>query len=137
MDKSFESRCRSIIAVTKRIFGYGLLFSFAFLFILYLTACWSITSGVKAISAEANEEFPGDRIEALIKYAGSENHSLRQRNKTVWALGQIGDERALSALRKWYIGGPCDHDEFLCQHELQKAITLCQGGFNATAWLPR
>lgn len=137
MDKSIESKLRSRFAVAKKIVGYGVLFSLAFLLILYLMACWSIRSGVKAISSEVNEEFPGDRIEALIKYAGSENHSLRQRNMAVWALGQIGDERAMSALRKWYIGGPCDHDEFLCQHELQKAITLCEGGFNATAWLPR
>jgi HEAT repeat protein len=99
--------------------------------------CFSIRSSAKEISAEATQQYPGDRIEALITYVESENHSLRQRNRTVWALGQIGDQRALPILTESYTGGPCDHENCLCQGELQKAIKLCKGSFNATAWLPR
>ena len=137
MEERVESKRSSRFAITKRILGYGILFCFAFLFIAYLMACWSIRSSVKEIGAEATQEFRGDRIEALMSYVNSENHSLRQRNRAVWALGQIGDERALPVLEKWYTGGPCDHDNSLCQRELQRAVKGCKGAFNATAWLPR
>jgi len=132
-----ESKRSKRFAVAGKVLGYGILFCFAFLFVSYLTACFSIRSSVKDISAEATRQFPGDRIEALITYVDSEDHGLRQRDRAVWALGQIGDERALGALEKSYTGRPCEHDNCLCQRELQKAIKLCSGAFNATAWLPR
>jgi hypothetical protein len=137
MEKRIGSKCSGRFALVKKVLGYGILSCFAFLLIGYLMACWSIRSSVKAISAEATQQYSGDRIGALITYVDSENHSLRQRNRAVWALGQIGDKRALPVLERWYTGQPCDHDNCLCQRELQKAIQLCKGSFNATAWLPR
>ena len=137
MEKRIESKHGGRFAVAKRVLGYGILFCFAFVFVAYLMICFSIRSSVKEMSAAATKEYPGDRIEALITYVKSENHSLGQRNRAVWALGQIGDERALAILEKSYTGGPCDHDNCLCQRGLQGAIKLCKGGFNATAWLPR
>ncbi len=137
MQEGDESKSRSGWAAVKRVFGYGILICFTFLFVGYLWACFSIRSSVKEISAQATQEYPGDRIEALMVYVDSENHSLKQRNHAIWALGQIGDQRALTTLEKFYTGGPCDHDSRLCQGELQKAIKQCKGSFNATAWLPR
>ena len=137
MEKPIESKRSSRFTVAKKVVGYGISFCFASLFIAYLAICFSIRSSVKEMSAEATKQYPGDRIEALITYANSEDNSLRQRNRAVWALGQIGDERALATLEKSYTGGPCDHGNYLCQRELQKAIKLCKGGLNATAWLPR
>jgi hypothetical protein len=137
MEKQIESKTGSRIATIKKVLVYGTLICFAFLFIVYLWACFDIRFAVKEISAEATQQYPGDRIEALISYVKSEDHSLRQRNRAVWALGQIGDKRALPVLNQFYTGGPCDHAHCLCQYELQKAIKLCKGSFNATAWLPR
>ena len=137
MEKHFEFKGNCRLVAAKKVLGYGALCLFAFLFIAFVMVCWSIRSSVKEISAEAVSQYPGDRIEALMTYVGSENHSLRQRNRAVWALGQIGDERALRVLEKWYTGLPCDHDKSLCQRELSKAIKACNGAFNATAWLPR
>lgn len=137
MEKRIESGRGSRFAVAKRILGYGILFCFAFVFVTYLMACWSIRSSVKEMSAVATKEYPGDRTEALMRYLDSENHSLRERNRAVWALGQIGDGRALPVLEKSYTGRPCDHENRLCQRELQKAIKACKSAFNATAWLPR
>ena len=137
MEKPIESRRSSRFAIVRKVFVYGTLSCLAFLLIAFVMICFSIRSGVKEISAEATQQYPGDRIEALIAYVESENHSLRQRNRAVWALGQIGDERALPILTESHTGEPCDHDSFLCQGELQKAIKLCKGSFNATAWLPR
>ena len=137
MEKQIESKGSSRFVIVKKVLVYGTLSCLAFLLAAFVMICFSIRSSVKKISAEATQQYPGDRIEALITYVKSENHSLRQRNRAVWALGQIGDERALPTLEKSYTGGPCDHDSRLCQGELQKAIKLCKGGFNATAWLPR
>ena len=137
MNKHIESQYKSRFAAAKKTLGYGSLCCLAFLFIAFVLICWSIRTSVKEMSAEAVGEYPGDRITALMAYVDSGNHSLRQRNRAVWALGQIGDKRALPVLEKWYTGQPCDHKNSLCQYELGKAIKACNGAFNATAWLPR
>jgi hypothetical protein len=137
MENQIESKTSSRSATIKKVLIYGASVCFAFLFIVFLWICFDIRSGVQRISAEATQQYPGDRVEALITYVKSEDHSLRLRNRAVWALGQIGDKRALPELNQFYTGAPCDHDRLLCQYELQKAIKLCQGSFNATAWLPR
>ncbi|MEJ2705612.1 MAG: hypothetical protein P8Z79_24500 [Sedimentisphaerales bacterium] len=137
MEERVEAKHSGRFAAVRKVLVYGILSCFAFLFVAYTLACWSIRSGVKEISAEAVRQYPGDRVEALTAYVDSEDHSLRKRNRAVWALGQIGDKRALPVLEKYYTGGPCDHENSLCQGELAKAIKLCNGAFNATAWLPR
>jgi len=137
MEKRIESRSSSRFASVKKVIVYGSLSCLAFLLFAFVMIFWSLRSSVKEISDEATNLYPGDRIEALMAYVDSENHSLRQRNRAVWALGQIGDKRALPVLEKSYTGGPCDHDNCLCQGELQKAIKKCKSSFNATAWLPR
>jgi HEAT repeat protein len=137
MEKHDKSKSPTGWASFKRALRYGALICFTLLFVGYLCICFSIRSSVKEISAKAVQEYPGDRIEALMTYVESANHNLRQRNRAVWALGQIGDSRALPVLEKFRTGKPCDHDSTLCQGELRKAIKACKGSFNATAWLPR
>ena len=137
MQEHDESKSRSGWANLKQALGYGALICFAFLFAAFVCICFSIRSSVKEIGATAVSQYPGDRVEALMKYVDSKNHSLKQRNRAVWALGQIGDERALTMLEKFRTGQPCDHSSTLCQREVEKAIKACKGAFNATAWLPR
>jgi hypothetical protein len=52
-------------------------------------------------------------------------------------LGQLGDQKSLVVLKSYYTGEPCDHEKFLCQYELEKAIKLLEGGFNITAFVWR
>ena len=137
MEKQIESKSSNRLTKVKKVIVYGVSICFAFLFIVFLWACFDIRSGVQKISAEATQQYHGDRVEVLIAYVKSDGHSFRKRNLAVWALGQIGDKRALPVLNQFYTGGPCDHNHYLCQEELQKAIKLCKGSFNATAWLPR
>jgi len=137
MKKRDESKGPCGWAGLKRALLYGALICFTLLFVGYMWICFSIRSSVKEISAQAVTEYPGDRVDALMTYVESANHSLRQRKRAVWALGQIGDSRALPTLEKFRTGKPCDHSSRLCQHELAKAIKACSGAFNATAWLPR
>jgi len=88
----------------------------------------SIQSGLdqRCAIAQRSHPRPGDDVAAMMAYVRSESHSLRERNLTVWALGQARDERALPILQSYYRGGECDHDRCLCQGELYKAIKLCQ-----------
>lgn len=101
--------------------------------VAYVSVSLWIGSDVKKTAREALRQHKGDRVEALIAYAQSSEHSLRERNRAVWALGQLGDRRALATLTNLRTGRPCDHDSELCQRELAKAIELVEGDLNVTA----
>jgi hypothetical protein len=105
----------------------------AVLVLAFLAVSWRIGSDVWAMSRVAVEEYGGDPISALMTYVESSEHSLRDRNRAVWALGHLGDARALPVLEKHHTGEPCDHERRLCQRELWKAIQLCRGGLNLPA----
>ncbi len=77
--------------------------------------------------AQAAHPHPGDDVAAMLDYAQSSSHSPRQRNRMIWGLGQARDPRSLPFLESACTGEPCDHERHLCQHELAKAIRLCQG----------
>jgi hypothetical protein len=96
----------------------------------------AISSAVHAASEAALLEQPGDRVLALMAYVESPKHTLRDRNRAIWALGQLGDARALPVLETNFTGRDCDHARALCQYELRKAIRLCRGATNvaAVAW---
>jgi hypothetical protein len=104
---------------------------------LLLGTSWLIGSGVHAASEAALLEQPGDRVPALMAYLESPTHTLRERNRAVWALGQLGDARALPVLEKHFTGRECDHGRVLCQHELRKAIRLCRDATNVSAFIWR
>jgi len=120
--------------LTKNIFRQIVWAIGGLLPVIFIIVCFSIGSGVKEISDEALEIHPGDRVEALINLMESEDQPFAKKNRAVWALGQLGDARALPLLKKHYTGEPCDHTRFLCQKELKKAIKLLEGGLNITAW---
>ena len=111
----------------------GMAVAGALLIVALLAGSWAIASGVQAASGLAVQEYRGDRISALMAFAASPAHSLRDRNRAVWALGQLGDARALTILEEHETGEPCDHNRELCQRELKKAIRLCRGGLNLPA----
>ena len=105
--------------------------------VAYIFLSLRIGAEVRAMSQTAIQQHPGDHLEALLQCVEDTNLSLRERNRAVWALGQLGDRRALTTLRKHHEGGSCDHANALCQRELAKAIKLLEGGVNASAWVWR
>lgn len=137
MEKLAVPKQKRRLVSLKRVLVYGVLSCVVFVLVMYVGICFGIRSAVKQMSAEATKEYPGDRVEALIAYVSSENHSLKKRNRAVWALGQIGDKSALPVLESFYTGGECDHEKELCHRELKHAIHGCKGGLNLTAWLRR
>lgn len=85
-----------------------------------------IRSGIERTSAEAVRRFPGDPVQALIATVECERCALKDRNRSVWALGQTVATPALPTLQRYYTGAACRHDERLCQHELRKAIRMIE-----------
>ena len=78
--------------------------------------------------AQQAHPHPEDDVAALVDFMNSAEHSLWDRNhKAIWALGRLGDAKALSALESVYTGESCDHETGLCQYELEKAIKQCGG----------
>ena len=103
----------------------------------------SIELGVKRICARATRAYPGDKVEALMMFVKSDEYGYdAQRysanNRAFWALGQLGDKRALPFLRDLVTGQPCDHETNLCQGEIKEAIQkLESNGFNLPKFLWR
>jgi hypothetical protein len=87
------------------------------------TAWAMIEWGVASAQRSAVAQFSGrDSSQALIDLVNCENCAMEQRNRAVWTLGQIREQRALAALHQHFYDGPCDHSKFICQHELRKAL---------------
>jgi hypothetical protein len=110
-----------------------------FLLFFIITCSW-IGHEVRSRCKEAKREYGGDCVEALATVLKDENHSFRERNSAIWALGQLGDSRALPVLRNYYTGNipPREPlDKVISQYELEKAIKLANGGFNISALIWR
>jgi hypothetical protein len=102
-----------------------------------------IELGVKKVCAAATQKYPGDKVEALMmsvetKEYGYDAHRYSVNNYAFWALGQLGDKRALPFLKKLATGQPCDHETNLCQGEITKAINKLETNeFNLPKFLFR
>ena len=96
----------------------------------------SIGFGVNRACKDAQKSYSGDCVDALTGQLTDEKSTFRTRNTAIWALGQLGDSRALPALRRYYTGKipPREPiDAGISQYELKKAIHLLEGGINITA----
>ncbi|MCU0639952.1 MAG: hypothetical protein MUF59_08795 [Candidatus Krumholzibacteria bacterium] len=112
-------------------------FALGFLAISFLAVCFIIGHGVDSISEKALRDHPGDKVAALMALVESDQHTYHDKNHAVWALGQLGDPRALPLLRKYYTGAESGDDTSLSQYELGKAIELCDGETNIGAFIWR
>ena len=117
--------------------GLGL---FLFLLLFFVTTK-QIGAGVDNICDTAKSRYEGTCVDALMKYLDDEQNSFDTRNSAVWALGQLGDPKALHSLEKYYDAGfkskKCKRSETLCQYELYKAVKLLNGGLNISAFVWR
>ncbi|MFC1638977.1 HEAT repeat domain-containing protein [Patescibacteria group bacterium] len=131
---------KMILKIDKSNLGY-----FAGIGVIVLAFLVLLTFNIVGYGAQercriAQERHSGDCTEALMVYLQDGSNGFRARNSAVWALGQLGDARALPLLKSYYVGVPDGReplDEAISQYELKKAIKLLEGGFNMTAWLWR
>jgi hypothetical protein len=112
--------------------------SIALLFLMI--GCSWIGYEVKIACEEAKRYKEGDCVEALTAVVDDEKMGFWERNRAIWALGQLGDERALLVFEKHYTGKIPEREplgELISQYELRKAIRLAEGGVNLSAWVWR
>jgi hypothetical protein len=128
-----------IEAIKERFFYILAVGISIFLMFFFITSVW-IGYDAKNLCQNAKWQYGGDCVEALIAQLDDEHQGIKVRNHAVWALGQLGDSRALPVLQKYYTGNIPDKeplDQVISQYELKKAIELASGGLNITAWLWR
>ena len=110
-----------------------------FLLFFFIGSVW-ISYEAKDLCQNAQRQYGGDYVEALIAQLNDEHQSFRARNHAISALGQSGDSRALPVLQKYYTGDIPDReplDETISQYELKKAINFAKGGINVTTLMWR
>jgi hypothetical protein len=106
-----------------------------FLLFFVITCSW-IGFEVKSQCQNAQRQYGGDCVKALITLLNNEKGDFRSRNDAIWTLGQLGDIKALPILRSYYTGNIPPREslyETISQYELKKAINLTSGGFNISA----
>jgi hypothetical protein len=110
--------------------------------VIILLSLW-VELHLKKTCEMATRKYPGDKVEALMMSVetgeyGYNAHRYKMNNHIFWALGQLGDKRALPFLRSLLTGEPCDHETNLCQVEIQEAIQrLKSNQFNLPKFLFR
>ncbi len=111
------------------------------IFLLFFVICcvW-IGYDVKDQCYKAKQAYSGDCVEALMSLLQDETRDFRSRNSAIWALGELGDKRALPILQHFYTGTIPPREPLnktISQYELKKAINLTSGGVNITAFMWR
>ena len=105
--------------------------------LLFVVTCTIIGYEVNQICSDAKSEYGNDCAGSLITLLSDETQPFRERNSAIWALGQLGDDRALPVLESYYTGDVPEREslsEGISQYELKKAIKLAGGGLNLTSW---
>ncbi len=63
-------------------------------------------------SSNAESKYKGDCVEALTQLVKDQENTFRERNRAIWALGQLGDKRALSVLEELYTGNIWERESY-------------------------
>jgi len=124
----------------KHVVFYGVAIGVSIFVLLFFVASSWIGYDVKNHCQNAKYKYGGDCVEALTAQLEDTNEGFRARNHAIWALGQLGDNRALPVLKRYYTAVIPDReplDEVISQYELKKAVNLTSGGTNLTAFLWR
>lgn len=118
----------------------GMLIALATVLVLYGTGSRMVFKGVQKYAHEAQATYGGTPVRALIAQVEDEGASFDARNSAVWALGQLGDKRALPALYKLDTAEvqhpPYDSTKYIVQYSVEKAIKQIKG-FSAVRWMYR
>jgi hypothetical protein len=133
---------KSILRILSITLKGALTALMAFVIVIFVLSLW-IEVHLKKVCATATEKYPGDKVEALMQFVETEDTSYRAdlyraNNHAFWALGQLGDKRALPFLKGLVTSESCDHATNICQGEIQEAIQKLEGDqFNLPKYLWR
>jgi hypothetical protein len=108
--------------------------------VLYGIGARLIFNGVQQYATEAQAVYGGDAAGALIALVEDENTPFEKRNSAIWALGQLGNERALPVLTKLDTdevqNPPYDSTSYIVQYSVEKSIKQING-FSMVRWMYR
>ncbi len=119
-------------SILKKI-SYLAAIGFSIFALFFVITCTWIGFDVKDQCKIAQDKYQSDCVTSLSALVEDESMPFRQRNSAIWALGQLGDSKALPTLEKYYTGIiPAREalDQGISQYELQKAIKMAKGGLN-------
>ena len=112
------------------------------LLVVVAAYAWSLSGiydRVQTVREAAGELYGGDKVSALMALTADPGAPFRLRNEACWALGQLGDTRALPLLRSLDSGEeqaePWRGDEYLVRYTLEKAIGQIESPFSLTRWM--
>lgn len=122
----------------RRIFIATAISLFVFTF-LVIFSFHSIYQNVSDISIEAKNEFGLDTVESLMAVIKSKRSSFKEKNNAIFALGQIGDKRALPILIQLDTDEiqekPWDSSKYIVQYKVEKATEQVNSSFSLTRWM--
>jgi hypothetical protein len=127
----------------RKVLVWGMPIALSICAVVVVLFSLGIELGVKNICGAATRRYPGDKVDALMMSVKADQyaynaHVYKANNHSFWALGQLGDQRALPFLRDLLTGEACDHETNLCQGEIQEAIQkLERNQFNLPKFLWR
>jgi hypothetical protein len=126
--------------IDKNLITYIIGISIIFFLFIFFIICAQIGYDVKKRCEMAQSRYGGECVDALM-YQVADDSSQYGKNSAIWALGQLGDKKALSFLEKYDTGKLLPKreswNEGISQYELRKAIKLLKGGFNLSAFIWR
>ena len=111
----------------KKPFGVALLVILVVFVAAYGLLSWQRYTTIRTVCAEVRVEHAGDRIEALVSHLNSAQVDLEEKTRAIWVLGELRDERAVPTLQSLHRSERCDHDRFVCQREIRKALRKISG----------
>jgi hypothetical protein len=108
--------------------------------VLFGLSLVDIYSDVKARCDVARHEFGGDSVEALMALIESDTRGFKEKNSAIWALGQLGDRRAVPFLQNLITDedqpSPYDSSKYIVQYSVRKALKSCSGNEpHLTKWM--
>ena len=120
----------------KRVVGFIALGFFIIGFLIYIITSLWIGSDVRRFCKTAKKYYGGDCVSSLSEMVDDRGMPFKDRNHAIWALGQLGNPKALTYLTKYYTATIPEKESLetgLSQYEISKAIGLIQGGVNISA----
>lgn len=124
----------------KKIIIYFFIIGIIVIAGMFFISSLVIGNSVKDACQISQTKYQGDCVSSLVVFIDDENNSFQEKNRAIWALGQMGDKKGLIVLEKNYTGMEKKReplDDGLSQYELRKAIGLIKGGNNITAFVWR
>lgn len=126
--------------IDKNLIGYVIGVGILFVIFVFFVTCTQIGFEVKRQCESAQGRYGGECVDALMSQVADESNQYGK-NSAIWALGQLGDKKALPFLEQYDTGEKLpdreNWDEGISQYELRKAIKLLKSGFNLSAFVWR